>query len=392
MTDVVETWRCILSKHIPIKGTPWTIVGDSRAARHTMFIIPELRVAFDAGKESEQHPTHIFISHAHCDHTKGLPALLLEPNGIPIVVVPKPSANSIRKLVNSYHQSTKYNDTFTVKWKLYEASVSTTDPPEKQHFLQEMVKVNDTYELIDVIFKIKNMDFKVEMFKSTHTIPTTAYGLIEQRKKLVDKLVGKSQDEINAAKERGELISKIIEIAHIVNLGDTTHHVFYLNKQCTIPNPNLEKYGTIIVECTFLGDTKEEIKQAKEKKHIHWDNLKPYIESHPNTNFILSHFSVRYTSKEIGDFFSKINLPNVFPLFHDFEQYWMNRIFEKVKEDETGELLKKLNLFCQECKKSTDKITVVAQFDDSFILENSPDAFDLADLTEQHINENFYEE
>lgn len=338
MTDVVEYWKCIQSKKIPIKGTVWNIIGDSWAARNTMFYIPELAISLDIGKESEQHPTHIFISHAHCDHTKGLASHLLEPVGTPIVVMPKPSANNVRQLVNSYHRATKHSDSVQIKWKVIEVSILNDNTMEEPLFLSELML-------------IKNITFKIELFKCAHSIPGTGYGFIEQRSKLDDAFVGMTQEEINNAKHEGHNVTKIIEVPHFCYLGDTTHHVFYIDKQCKVLNKNIEKYGTIIVECTFLYEG-DDIKQAKKTKHMHWDNLKPYVESHPNINFVLSHFSTRYKPKDIIDFFATNGLPNVFPLVHDQEKYWLNKIMEKIKTTDISESIYdsiKEKLLCIEC-------------------------------------------
>lgn len=338
MTDTVHLWKRILSNKIPIKGTIWNIVGDSWAARHTMLYIPELSISLDIGKESEQHPTHIFISHAHCDHTKGLASHLLEPIGTPIIFVPKPSANNIKDLVTSYYKSTKHSNAFQIKWKIIEVSISNENTMEEPLFLSE-------------IFTIKNIPFKIELFKCHHSIPATGYGFVELRTKLDDKYIGLSQDEINEIKSNNQQVTKTIEIPHFCYLGDTTHNIFYIDKNCTITNPNIEKYGTIIVECTFLDP--DDINKAKKTKHMHWDKLKPYIVAHPNINFILFHFSIKYKSKKIIDFFKSDNLPNVFPLVHDEEEYWMNKLIEKIQSNDVSEdvkqkLITSINT-CSEC-------------------------------------------
>lgn len=325
MTDTVHLWKRILSHKISIKGTTWNVVGDSWAARHTMLYIPELGISLDIGKESEQHPTHIFISHAHCDHTKGLPSHLLEPVGTPTVVIPKPSVNNIKQLVSSYHKSTKHTDTFQIKWKIIEVSISNGNTMEQPVFLPELLT-------------IKNIPFKIELFKCTHSIPATGYGFIEQRSKLDEKYIEYTQDQINELKKENQIVTKTIEIPHFCYLGDTTHKIFYIDKNCNVPNPNLEKYSTIIVECTFLDP--DDIDKAKKTKHMHWDNLKPYINSHPNINFILFHFSIKYNSKKIIDFFKLNNCSNVFPLVHDEEIYWMNKFIDKLKSGEISDEFK----------------------------------------------------
>ncbi len=350
MADIIEFWKCILSNKIPIKGTQWFIVGDSWAARHTTFYILGLGIFLDIGKESEQHPTHTFISHSHCDHTKALASHLLEPIGTPIVIVPKPSANDIRHLVNSYHRATKHNANAQVKWRLIEVSIPV-DKHDPLNLGDDIVIPEPLF--MNEIMRIKNIDFKIELFKCTHSIPTTGYGFIEKRSKLDDKFQGLSQEEINKEKENGVSVTKIIEIPHFCYLGDTTHHVFYVDKKCKVFNPHIEKYGTIIVECTFLHNNINDIKQAKDTKHMHWNNLKPYIESHPDITFVLSHFSARYNPKEVREFFAINSLPNVRPLLNDQEEYWINRLLEKISSGDLSETIKTKLMnsisYCTEC-------------------------------------------
>jgi hypothetical protein len=96
-------------------------------------------------------------------------------------------------------------------------------------------------------------------------------------------------------------------------------------------NQCLEKYGTIFVECTFIGDTEKDKRQAKKTKHMHWSNLQPYIESHPSIDFVLYHFSLRHKPREILDFFASTGIPNIIPLVHDFDEIHMNTVLENVK-------------------------------------------------------------
>ena len=46
-------------------------------------------------------------------------------------------------------------------------------------------------------------------------------------------------------------------------------------------------------------------------RHTHWSNLRPIIESNPQTIFILIHFSRRYKRKHIRETINKENLSNV---------------------------------------------------------------------------------
>jgi len=96
--------------------------------------------------------------------------------------------------------------------------------------------------------------------------------------------------------------------------GDTTHKLFddYANKDNNKDNninKNIFKYKNIIIECTFVYE--DDLTHAENKKHMHWLNLKKYVESNVSTNWILMHFSQKYKKKDIEEFFINENLSNI---------------------------------------------------------------------------------
>ena len=119
----------------------------------------------------------------------------------------------------------------------------------------------------------------------------------------------KGSEIAKVRKEKGdsEVCDVIIE-PRIAIMGDTTYRVFAMN-------PTLLEFPVIVVECTFLEDGQEET--ALGAYHMHWNHLKPIILEHPNTAFILTHFSLRYSDEFILDFFSKQGIANIFPLVDD---------------------------------------------------------------------------
>jgi ribonuclease BN (tRNA processing enzyme) len=74
-------------------------------------------------------------------------------------------------------------------------------------------------------------------------------------------------------------------------------------------NNNNNNNNIIIME-------KEE-QNAKRRKHIHWNQLRPIVEQHPNILFVLIHFSLKYSSLQIRTFFA--NYPNVHPMLVESE-------------------------------------------------------------------------
>ena len=73
---------------------------------------------------------------------------------------------------------------------------------------------------------------------------------------------------------------------------------------------NIFGYKHIIVECTILNE--EEKESAYSHGHIYWGDLKTIVKNHPDNQFILIHFSTRYSDDEIIEFFNKENLDTFF--------------------------------------------------------------------------------
>jgi len=331
-------WKQVSAK-FPIKGTPWTFSGYSVAARNTIIIINELGIAFDCGLETDQNLSHIFISHTHLDHVKATPQYIIDPsNGkIPIVIIPKPSASNFKSFVTSAIAMTKHEAKFSVKMQTIEVSLK---PKEKSAILPD-------------ILIVKNIRFRIEIIRCNHSTPTTGYGLIEIRSKLKDEYKGLSQIELNALKQSGIEICYDVEIPHFCYLGDTDHKVLgdpdKKNPGSYIAyNKCLEKYFTIFVECTFYDSV--DISQAKSAKHMHWIWLEPYIRDHPNTQFVLYHFSMRYKPKNIIEFFSSTGIPNITLLVHDFDEIHMSSVEALIKTGKfTPEQLRHLSELLPVC-------------------------------------------
>jgi ribonuclease Z len=100
--------------------------------------------------------------------------------------------------------------------------------------------------------------------------------------------------EIAKIKKSGMCVTCEREVPSFAFICDTSISV--LEKY-----PNILHYPIIFIECTFLYP--EEISNCEATKHIHWEQLYPYIQTHSDQLFVLIHFSLRYEENEIIDFF-----------------------------------------------------------------------------------------
>ena len=142
----------------------------------------------------------------------------------------------------------------------------------------------------------------IEPIRCHHSVPSFGYGLLEVRKKMKQEFLALSGQEKQALRKQGVELTYDHEVRHFAFLGDTTPKVF-------LTHPGIFQYPTIICECTFLTEDCRE--RANAKRHTLWADLEPFVLAHPETVFVLIHFSHRHTPEEIRAFFDQKNLPNL---------------------------------------------------------------------------------
>jgi len=263
-----------------IPGTYLTLIGYSRAADETCFYIQELDIMLDCGMKNNFMPDHIFITHGHSDHSRNMPCSLLELGNSknssntkhPIFYLPIEIVDLGKQYIHSFYALSKFNPN---------------------------TKIHNKYDIVGVIpnkkieIEIKNKKFIVEIIKCFHRVPCVGYGFTEVRQKLKDEYLTLKGNEIRDLKNEGIQITKDVEYPLFCFLGDTMENIFNVT--------SILNYPVIMIECSFLYD--DEIQMAKEKSHISWFVLEPFVKAHPNKTFILFHFSKRYTVDEIKNFF-----------------------------------------------------------------------------------------
>lgn len=276
-----------------IAGTCYTIRGWSKAALRTNFFIPELRVMLDAGLSANVSPEYIMVTHCHSDHTANIPYHLYTIHKKVTIFAPPESYMRIDKYIKqAYLMSTDIDDENLLDvTKLYDM-IPAYEGETEILIGEKMEEYKDENGDKKIRFK-GGKPMKVEIIKCVHSVPCIGYGFIESRLKLKPEFEHLKGKEIGELKKSGVDINDKIDFPFFCYLGDTSHEV--------LQNPTLEKYKTIMIECTFI--LPDEHDNAILTKHIHWEYLKPYILAHPQINFVLYHFSQRYQPEQIKEFF-----------------------------------------------------------------------------------------
>ena len=269
MSDYIQLWKTWNEiAPLPLGKTNKVLQGYSIAGLRTNFFIqPDLML--DAGISAPFSPKYILITHGHGDHIANLPfhMYVKNPDAPPIkIFCPK----QIVGLINNYIIS---------MFQLSDANAEMTPHG------YEIIGVDSTTEPVEI--SCGNQPHLLEFFTCVHSVPCIGYGISHIKNKLKAEYQGLKPNEIKELKFSGiEITERVIE-PQLFFSGDTTHELFELesgNKILSYPN--------ILIECTFI--VPEDLTHANEKQHMHWQNLKPYVLSNPQTTWILSNFSQKY--------------------------------------------------------------------------------------------------
>lgn len=271
-----------------IKVTPViSLSGYSRAAENTGFYCKELEMAFDAGVQMSERPAYICLTHLHNDHTAALNKMLIDNPKNPIIFIP--NNNKFEELLTSMLRFIYLSSKF-----IHPESAKGKDPQTKYSYQIIKLDVGQSYQFKETT----GGTYYVEGLPSDHGVASISFGIYEMRRKCKPEYRDLPRDAYTKLKADGVVFTEMYKCPLICFMSDTNY--------LPLKGPNaglIFQYPTIVIECTFLD--KEDLSQAKKKNHIHWDHLKPFIVDHPDTKFILTHFSKKYTWPEVKAFFDK---------------------------------------------------------------------------------------
>ncbi len=276
----------ILRWSFPAELGGLTLQGTSVAADHTSFSIPELNWMLDAGVLVDtQRPTHIFVSHTHTDHVHMLTHLKTRRKP-PKIYAPAACAPMIETYLSAAQAMTA-----NILWT----------PEVNWTRAYDMVPVTGGQRLDLTRGKKK---YVAEVFDCDHTLPCVGYIFSEVRRKLKTQYADTPGHELGALRAKGIDISEETPIPLFAYLGDTRPSVYE-------SAPEIFGAPVVIAECSFISDDHKA--HAQRTGHTVWSDLLPIVEAHPETIFVLIHFSKRHREHELRAFFEQHAPPNVVP-------------------------------------------------------------------------------
>lgn len=278
----MEPMQVFWKTEFKLPNTPWIMSGYSRSAYRTGFFIHGLDIMLDAGPQSFKKPDHIFITHSHGDHIASLPFTMIHDKNMEKITLycPAEAEIELKKYIMQLHNTNSLKDTSAVSSSYY-----------------NLVPINQDHSTMRVMINKQLME--IETVGADHSVPIVIYGFSLVKDKLDPKYSSLTGKEIAQLRKAGEKVT--IEV-----VDKKFSFVLDTSIKTIEQYPQFLQYSVVIIECSFLMD--DEYDLAEKKKHIHWKQLRPYIETNSNTLFILTHFSLRYKDQEIKNFFDTVKL------------------------------------------------------------------------------------
>jgi ribonuclease Z len=238
------------------------VAGGSRAGEASLILLPQLRLALDAGRPARALVPlqHVVVSHGHMDHIIGLPAWASQRqlNGIPggKVYVLASLASGVRELLATCAK--------LEGGKPYDTEVIP-------------VLAGQTVPL--------RRGFDLRFFATSHWVETLGCCVEWVRRCLRPDLAGTDAAELRRRHDAGETITDDVRTPLLAYLADTGPEVF-------ADQPFLAQVEVLVVECTFLRPSDRE--RARRFGHMHLDDLTEIAPKLRNRHLVLTHLSRRH--------------------------------------------------------------------------------------------------
>ncbi|KKA29336.1 hypothetical protein TD95_001927 [Thielaviopsis punctulata] len=285
----------------------YVLSGRSRAGWHTSFLIPQLDLALDVGYVvNKMRPNQVFITHGHTDHSGCVPVFISRTR-CPDIYCPAELQQAMdtfamySRVMNEGGNVGPCKPAGTADSNTDAATEDDDDddddgrgPPGPKWLnthTSHGMKPGDVVPLRRI-----KADIIATAFACDHSVPCLGYVFSQVTRKLRREYAGRPGAELKALRQAGVEITERATTDIFAFCGDTT-----VTPLAAEPEWLRAGIPVVIVECSFLYA--EHIAQARKTKHVYWGDLEPIIRKWPKTTFVLMHFSMRYSDKEIRDFF-----------------------------------------------------------------------------------------
>ncbi|WP_342374171.1 MBL fold metallo-hydrolase [Myxococcus stipitatus] len=250
-----------------VQAGPYTVRGISIGGVYTSLQVPELDVVLDVGIpiRSFAGTERIFLSHAHPDHASALGALLgirrLLGKGAPQLFLPAEIEPTVREALE-------------VLSRLHHTAMEVKTVPMLPGDVQPL-----------------GQGLHVRAFRTHHPVPSLGYQFLRRVTKLRPEHLGMPPQEIAQRRKAGEDLFTEVEHLELAYATDTLARVLETE-------PSLFDSRVLVIECTFV-DPKRSVQDARDRAHLHLDELLAHADRFRNEALVLMHFSQSLGPQEV---------------------------------------------------------------------------------------------
>jgi len=249
-----------------VSAGPVSVVGVSVGGVYTSLLVPELDTIFDVGiaPRSFVGASNVLISHGHADHVGSLGSLIglrgLARLPAPTVYLPEEIKDDVEEAIRALSR--------------------TQRRPLEVPFVPMRPGVD-----------VARGDLWIRPFRTLHSVPSLGYALLRKVHKLKQQFLGESPAEIQARKAAGQDLFRVEDRVELAYVTDSLIDV--LDSE-----PWLLDARVLILECTFIDERKSR-QEAREKMHVHLDEIIERAETFRSTALVLMHFSQTHQPAEV---------------------------------------------------------------------------------------------
>lgn len=239
------------------------LVGVTEGGVETNLRVPELGVMFDIGMCPPKALgfDRLLISHGHADHLGGIHYYLsqrgMRKQKVPTIAAPKALAPQLEQMLELWSAVEGFD---------YRYDLRPAGPGDRVELGRGLTAI---------------------AVPTVHRVPSLAWVIERRVNKLLPAFQGKSNQEIRAAKERGETITESTDVPLLCVSGDTTIDAF-------LASPLMRQVKVLVHECTSWSDTRD-VEDTRAYGHTHVDEIIEHAERFEGEALVLVHRSLRHT-------------------------------------------------------------------------------------------------
>lgn len=249
-----------------VRAAGASVVGVSVGGVYTSLHVPEFDCIFDVGiaPRSFVGASSVLISHGHADHIGSLGSLI----GLRgLARLPAPTIY----LPQEIHADV-------------EGAITLLSRTQRRPLPVPFVPMTPGVD-------VQRGDLWIRPFRTLHSVPSLGYALVRKVPKLKDEFLQLPQNELVQRKRAGHDLFRQEERIELGYVTDSLIDV--LDRE-----PWLLSARTLILECTFMGEGKS-VSDAREKMHVHLDEIAARAGSLRSEAIVLMHFSQAHHPAEV---------------------------------------------------------------------------------------------